>query len=378
MSGRALATNGSDACAAASAALGVGRPAASPAVAAPTFNSNVHRFVRHAIADSTRRSYEAARKRYRDYCIARSLSPLPQHITPASAACWLADLGAADELRSRTLHVYSSSLSHWFVESTLSDAPNPMQSNAVQRVLKGIDRDHREAEVKARAGKPATTELTPALLLSLEDYAPDDYMRWAAALTGTYGFLRPSELLGSSQHRNRALRVDQVRFFSTASSAIPCTLLPPGTAVDSRPFPDHFILALEITKADQQATNDPVPIAAAPAVRALWRWMHLRRDHLSLDTSKPVFCLASGSPLSCNALTFAVTSWLTQAGAIDPVVKGRTFRRGGASALMASGAAMGDVARAGRWALAGRMAETYTDEMGKFARVLETSRNMAP
>ena len=338
--------------------------------------------MQHALADSTRRSYEAARRRYRDYCLAHALSPLPSHITPVTASCWLADLGAAGELSSATLHVYCSSLSTWFLEATLSDAPNPLMSTAVQRVLKGIDRHHRAAEMQARADKPTTIELTPSLLRRLEDVArpdgcgPDDFMRWAAALTGTYGFLRPSEFLGSHQHRSRALRVDQVRFFATATSPLPCSLLPPGASVDSYAFPDHFTLALEVTKADQKATNEPVPVAAAPAVRALWRWMHMRRD-LGLADSSPVFCLPSGAPLACTALTRSVTSWLTQLGVVAPVVKGRTFRRGGASALMASGAAQSDVAAAGRWRTQ-RMAEVYSNDASKRARRLEMSRRMAP
>jgi len=381
------ATNSSGTGPAAASSHGVenASAASSSAAAAPlTFNSNVHRFVQHAIASSTRRSYEAARKRYHDYCIARSLSPLPSDITAASAACWLADLGAADELSSRTLHVYCSSLSTWFIESTLTDQPNPLKSIAVQRVLKGIDRHHQAAEIKARAERPTTIELTPALLRSLEGVArpvgcgPDDFMRWAAALTGTYGFLRPSELLGSHQHRSRSLRVDQVRFFATASSPLPCSLLPRGTSADSRPFPDHFVLALEITKADQKAVNEPVPIAAAPAVRALWRWLHMRRDACGMDESKPVFCSApTHAPLSTASLLQSIRSWLTQLGVADPVVKGRTFRRGGASALMASGAVRSDVAAAGRWSTDG-MLEVYANRASKRARRLEVSRHMAP
>ena len=339
-------------------------------------------FARHAITDATRRSYAAARKRYSEWCLSRKLSPLPSHLTPIMAASWLASLGTAGVLRSRTIHVYSSSLSSWFVEDTLTDGPNPLKSIAVQRVLRGIDKHHRAAEIQMRAERPATIELTPALLLCLEEFArpvgcgPDDYMRWAAALTGTYGFLRPSEFLGSAQHRSRALRVDQVRFFATATSPLPCLLLPPGNDVDSRPFPDHFVIALEMTKADQKATNEPVPIAAAPAVRGMWRWMHIRRD-LGLADSAPVFCLPSGAPLSCTALTRSITTWLTRFGVIDPVVKGRTFRRGGASALMASGADRSDVAEAGRWR-SERMVEVYANTASKRARRLEQMRRMDP
>jgi hypothetical protein len=97
-----------------------------------------------------------------------------------------------------------------------------------------------------------------------------------------------------------------------------------------------------------------------------------------MAASGPVFCLPSKPPLSCAALTAAITSWLKQAGAVDPVVKGRTFRRGGASALMASGASGEDVAAAGRWLSGVRTAEVYTERAAKRARLLEVNRGMAP
>ena len=138
-------------------------------------------------------------------------------------------------------------------------------------------------------------------------------------------------------------------------------------------------VALEATKADQKATNEPVPVAAAPAVRALWRWMHTRRDVLGMDgsTRPAVFCLPDQSPLTSTALTRSISSWLGELGVTDAVVKGRTFRRGGASALMASGAARSDVALVGRWRTQ-RMTEVYSNDMAKRARRLEMSRRMAP
>lgn len=346
------------------------------------FSDNVHHFVHCALADSTRRSYGAALARYQEYCSSHSLSPSPADLTAATAAGWLAELGAASSLSSATIRTYSSALSTWFVEGTLSDALNPMESVAVQRVLKGITRDHHAAEAEARAARPTSIEATPSLLASLEVFArpagcgPPEFMRWAAANTATYALLRPSELLGSAQHRDRALRAEQIAFFMGVDSSIPCKLLPPGSHVDDHCFPDRFTIALGATKADQLGNNAPVPVAAAPAVRALWRWMHIRRD-LGPAASDPLFCIPSCAPLSCTELTAKMESWLTQFGVIAPVVKGRTFRRGGASGLMAAGAARGDVAKAGRWRTQA-MAERYASAASMQARAVEVSRGMAP
>lgn len=338
--------------------------------------------MQRALADSTRRSYSPAIERYMTFCTTRSYSTLPAALTPVIAAEWLATLADERLLCSSTIKAYSSALSTWFVEGTLCDSLNPIASNAVQRLLKGIVRELRPAEALAREAAPVPVELTPALLAQVERQARPvgcgnyEHMLWAAANTATYGLLRPSELLGSHQHRDRALLPEQITFYGSPGSPVPMALLPAGSHIDLCPVPDRFTMALRATKADQLASNAPLPIAAAPAVRALWRWMHLRRDSSPAPGSR-LFCLPSSAPLACSDLLLAIQRWLTAIGFVNPIVKGRTFRRGGASALMAAGTPQADVAAAGRWLSPG-MAEHYTNAPSMDARAVGVSRGMAP
>ena len=90
-----------------------------------------------------------------------------------------------------------------------------------------------------------------------------------------------------------------------------------------------------------------------------------------------LFCLPSSAPLACSELLLAVQRWLSAIGFVNPIVKGRTFRRGGAGALMAAGTPQTDVAAAGRWR-SQAMAERYSNAASMQARAVEVSRRMAP
>ena len=151
-------------------------------------------------------------------------------------------------------------------------------------------------------------------------------MLWAAALTATYGLFRPSELFGSAQNTDRALRPDAVTFFShprsRAVAGVPHT--PPLTAW---PCPIVSPFGWEIqTKADPRAKNPDHPVAAhAPAaVRALWRWMRLR-SQLGPGAADRVFQIPGSPPLTLRALTRALSTALsTQLGQPTRVL-GRSF-----------------------------------------------------
>lgn len=292
------------------------------------------------------------------------------------------------ELASATIRTYRSALSTWWEEGLLDGGSqprvseqNPTTNIAVERVLTGVRNALRPAELAARASRPATIAMTPALLRELESHArgsdPQSIMRWAAANTATYGLLRPSEFLGSPQHRDRALQARQITFFARAGSELPRALCPMHASKETieAALPDRFTIALGVTKADQQARNAPLAIAAQPAIRALWRWMHIRRD-LCPGAETELFRVPRSPPLSCKELTAHLENWIEAAGHDRPKITGKAFRRGGASGLMASGAARADIAAAGRWRSVA-MVETYSNRQSKAARALEVSRRMA-
>lgn len=342
-------------------------------------------FVRSAIAPSTRRTYSAPTARYADWCLKRGYSALAQDLTPMRAASWLAFLGQQGELHTSTIKVYRSALSTWWREERLAEGVNPVQSGVVELVILGIAREHRQREVAARALRPVPLVLTPTLIRELHSHAialsssPEQLlMLWTALHTGTYGLLRPSEMLGSQAHPSRALTASQIEFYRDRGSDTPYEVASSRSPadLDSLTSPDRFTISLGPTKTDQLGHNPPLPIAAAPAVRAMWQWMHMR-SRLGLRDADPLFALPGQPPLSCRALLTHIDSWIAASGRVNARVSGKSFRRGGASALMAAGASTSDVATAGRWKTQ-HMAERYTSDASQLARATEVSRSMAP
>jgi len=185
--------------------------------------------------------------------------------------------------------------------------------------------------------------------------------------------LRPCEFLGVRKDRSQALRISDVTFFARAGSQEKVDLCPPGELAEQHDEPDRFSLWLGATKADQLAENPPTVIAAAPAVQALWRWMHLRRDLGGEDG--PVFAVPGGSgQLSQAELCRYLGEWIAVAtdGTV-PKVTGRTFRRGGTSSMLASGAARADIQKQGRWKTAS-MVDVYSSAAAKQARAIIDNR----
>jgi hypothetical protein len=105
---------------------------------------------------------------------------------------------------------------------------------------------------------------------------------------------------------------------------------------------------LRVTKTDQDALRPPLMIAGTIAVRAMWRWVHMRRAAGALDSDR-LFALGA-RPLSQTALLASITSNLHRCGYPDARLSGKCFRRGGASALFESGASASSITTAGRWA----------------------------
>lgn len=343
------------------------------------------RFARNAISDSTRATYAAAVRAYGAWCAQRGVSAAAADATPVLAAEWFAALGADAARRSTTLHTYGAALRSWWAEETLSDERNPFASKAAERVLKGAIRVRRTAEAaqrKAGTDRPRTLALTPALLHEARPYLFSGArspraarMLWAAACVGVYGMLRPNEFLGAYRARDRSLRASQLAFFARAGSNAAAPLRSFSSCLLPGNIPDRFTLQLGVTKADPLARNAPHAVAAEPAVRALWEWLHERRE--TGDTRPELFTLPDERPLSVNRLCKALKAALEGAGHTVPRLTGRCFRRGGNSGALAGGASLQSIQRMGRWRSVS-MVERYADDAALEERALAASRAMAP
>lgn len=322
--------------------------------------------------------------------VQRGAAPRSQEVTPAMASAkavaeWLAHLGMHTKLQASSIRTYRSAISTWWSHAQLDDeGPAPGESRAAHSIIKGIERKRvaQKGAAGAAAEQVRSIAMTPALLAQLEPIIgprtgdAHTVMRWAAANVGTYAMLRPGELLGAHSQRERALRPEQITFFA-CESIIPMRLLPWGTTpLSGEDIPDRFEIALGVTKADQRATNAPHPVAAAPAVRALWTWMHMRRDRGPAEGSE-LFRVPGEQPLSVAELCSTLEAALKQLTGTPHKVTGKAFRMGGATSLMADRAPRDVMMAAGRWA-SDRMPEVYATIQSQRLRQMDFSRGMAP
>jgi hypothetical protein len=266
--------------------------------------------------------------------------------------------------------MYRSAISTMHEESVYGHLPNPAQNPVVTRFMRGLVREKR---IELGIGRTALTsekaiEITPRILLEIEPHAlhgmtARDMPTRAAACMGTFGMLRPNEFLGSPAHPERRLRAAQIAFFAPGSD-IPLMLTRPEENEGS--VPEYFTIALGATKADQLANNQPHIVAARPAVEALWTWTHKRaeidraRVHCGRPSDPFLFNHPGGAPMELSTIVKFLQDWLEAMGHGRPLIAGKSFRRGGASGMVESGAARPEIAAAGRWRSAA-MIDTYAN-----------------
>ncbi|MDR3403682.1 MAG: tyrosine-type recombinase/integrase [Chthoniobacter sp.] len=323
----------------------------------------------NAIAESTRRTYSAAQREFEAYCRGRDWKLQP--ITPQKIGNWFAHLGRTSQIASSTLDTYRSAISTLHRELTMGAQPNPASHQSVTIIIDGVKREWSAREAQRRLAKPQPIALTPQLLEILQPHLPQEEptasLMWAAATLGTGAVCRPSEFLGHPQKRQEtALRVDAITFFAKDGVT--------RLAADSRATPAHFTIRLGRTKTDQRALKAPKVVANPQAVSALWRWMSVRAAYC-ID-SPLLFADTAGQALAQAVLLRALGVALRSIGNTTDRITGKSFRRGGASALVAAGLSDSAVAAVGGWASVG-MVQVYSDADSRAARLIANSRKMA-
>lgn len=331
-------------------------------------------YLDHSLAPATLRSYQTAWRAWDSYAAAHDIDDAAGVPTDA-AETWLASLGASGRLAPASIAAYKSAV--LTRHELYHTGANAWDTQRVSRILRGI------ARTAVPLTPAPTLALTPAIIAviapgSLLGTDLQSRMLYAAATMATHAMLRPSEMLGTPAQKQRALRADDITFFAWAGTHTTCALYPHGTDLGSASVPDRYSIRLGVTKADQGATNPPIVVAAPSAVRALWTWMHARRDSSTLSPLLFVARPRPGAaerPLSIAALCRAITDALDAAGVDHPKVTGKTFRRGGASALTAAGAPTAAIANMMRHrSLA--VQDRYSSAAAKAARLVALSRSL--
>jgi hypothetical protein len=305
----------------------------------------VQYYLQRSLAPGTRRTYGAAERAYRDYCESRGwLRDAP--VRADAAAEWLTSLAAQGQHNSSTIAVYKSALrTAAELEAPLgATAPNPMDDPLIRRLLAGIAADRAELQQRRRQERPQGAPLTFDVV---RDLAPRysscarDRMHYAALTLAVAAAARPSEVFGSAQHPERALRARQIRFFADAAGHR--EILPRAGLLAS---PHHLEYFVEVSKTDQQRAGLLKVISASTAVTAMWT--HCCEQGVSGD--QPLLAMG-GCQLTANAVVTRLNSELGAMGqgALASQITPRSFRRGGASTLSEIGATDADIARLG-WA----------------------------
>ena len=316
-------------------------------------SADVQKLLLAATSVSTQASYATAVAHYTQWCKRWSHNADPLAITVARASEWLATAGSERNLMASSLRMYRSALSTAWANAGGYGA-NPLQDAMISRMLTGYRNTRSTPDAEVRAKREETVALTVELLAAIEPGAPgaragmpDEIMLWATACVLTFGLNRCGEIFRSTRTQRPAILASAITFYDHALSALPRRLNTGNW--QSEPLPGLYSVALGKTKADQQGENPDQRIAAAPAVRALWRWMHIRRD-LGGHVDESLFAVPGcKTPLTRERLFTAIASWHQAVSGSAPKVSGKAFRRGGNQSLIASGVSNADCKIAGRW-----------------------------
>lgn len=284
---------------------------------------------------------------YKEYCRNRGWKE-DEVITDRRLADWLAALADGGQHSFNTLNVYKAAMRNRFIiEMGAGHAgPNPADSEYLKLVLQGVGRDKAAHEQAKRASAVKSDPATPAIIKSLADrhpgLQPGLSMLYAAMCLGSCAGLRPNELLGAPQHRERAIQRTQITFLDAAG--LPCS---PGQLPGaSNTAAVTCSLFLPVSKTDQGRRGTNRVIAAPFAVKALARWCAHWDKQPGADG---LLFRNEGKQLRTQQLLAHLTAECTAIGMSNFRFTGKCFRRGLASSMAASGEQPETIKKAGGW-----------------------------
>ncbi|MBC7461499.1 MAG: hypothetical protein H7287_09065 [Thermoleophilia bacterium] len=326
----------------------------------------MQQYVSQALAASTTKAYGSAVRRYH----AHFSDGAP--IATGRVASWLASVAATGTL-AVTLKVYRSALSTEYVRThalagTACAGYNPAQCPTISMLLDGIAKTQAcalpqlsyEATRAAATANVVTAAMIEQLRASWQGTGDEHAMYLAAAALATTGLLRPSEQFGSALYPERALRLDQVSFYTDrlhTAKVTPVRLDRGVRDVDPTrllPTPHHIMLTLRETKNNKTGVPTFTAIDDPTTVAAMWHWVNRRMQHASGATT--VFARPGWAHLTSATLATKVGDELTRLApsGVRVNITAKAFRRGGASDLCAANAPETEINERGRWAQSAR------------------------
>ena len=291
----------------------------------------VHRFFLKGLADSTRRAYSSAQKRYKSFCAWSGIQRLP---ASEEGLCKFVAKLAEEGLKHRTIKAYLSGVRHLHIMEGLGD-PFKQPLEQLHYVLRGVKRCEGEQGKTTRERLPISPEILRSIKVEwgrVQPLSHDRVMLWAACCVAFFGFLRAGELT-----------VPGVEAFDPATH-----LTREDLAVDNPEDPSVFRIRLKASKTDPFRKGVLLFIGrGAPdlcPVKALVSYLLVRGERAG-----PLFLFEDGRFLTRQRFVKEVREALRKAGVDCTKYCGHSFRIGAATTAASRGMEDSLIMTLGRW-----------------------------
>lgn len=284
----------------------------------------------HGLAESTRRTYGTAKRRYLEFCTARDLAPVP---ASEQQLCSFVAYLALDSLTHSTIKSYLSGVRHLHIEEGQGD-PGICGMARLEQVLRGVKRVQAKVLGSPRLRLPISIELLQALQRVWERRATEDaVMLWAAAALCFFGFLRSGEITLPSEG-------------SFDAGAHLCF---DDIAVDSIQDPSLLTVRIKASKTDPFREGTDIYVGRVRnsklcPVAALLRYMTCRGA-----AHGPLFRFGNGRPLTRARFVTEIKAALSEEGIDSSHYSGHSFRSGAATTAAEHGIGDATIQTLGRW-----------------------------
>ena len=326
----------------------------------PQLDSAVQYFCENALAESTRKTYQSALRKFAAFCSQYSiLSPFP---VSESLLCYFSSYLACQNLSPQTIKTYLAGIRHTQITLGLPDPKEFSSLPRLQQVQAGIQKTYALRSTQERIRLP----ITPAILRQLHNHwnitsttiCTDIIMLWAAATLCFFGFFRSGEITVPSQNL-----FDPSKHLAWGD-----------IAVDDRSSPSMLKVHLKRSKCDQLGKGVDVFVGRAndllcPVASTL---QYMARRGASAG---PFFVRENGMPLTKSYFVSSVREALMAVGLPYQHFAGHSFRIGAATAAAKAGLEDSTIRALGRWNSAAFLTyiQTPRQQLAQFSLTLAQS-----
>lgn len=294
------------------------------------FVSKARQFLQSGLANSTKATYRAGRRRYIKFCRMAGKKPIP---TSEGTLTLFTTHLATHNISLATIKVYLSAVRYMHLCKGLHDTFNQQFTPRLQLILRGIKR--RQACIcPIRQRLPVTIQMLRRIrhLLSKRTPSYANTTLWAMCCLALFGFLRVSEFTiptEGSYNSSRHLSLDDI-------------------AVDNRNKPRLLQLFLKQSKTDQFRQGVKIYVGATDSticpVKAVLSYLAKRNSQPG-----PLFITKEGKAWTSTMFRIAFKSLLTELKLDKQCYNTHSFRIGAATSASLANMSDTHIQLLGRW-----------------------------